>query len=146
MSRAHTSNTRLRRYFPPRESNPRPPKAFKLSWASIGQILSSTRFCKIYIYITDEGTQGQWITWSIWIISQELSLIKHKWERKIEIKMFFWKHKDSEQLSPQWKVKLIISRSQPDHKKLKSIIFTELFVLDSLGLWLICSALSCPNK
>jgi len=118
----------------------------------------SAKYIYIYIYITDEGTQGQWITWSIWIISQELSLIKHKWERKIEIKMFFWKHKeieikmffwkhkDSEQLSPQWKVKLIISRSQPDHKKLKSIIFTELFVLDSLGLWLICSALSCPNK
>ena len=40
-----TSKTRLRRYFPARESRPSPPKAFKLSCASIGQILSSTRFC-----------------------------------------------------------------------------------------------------
>lgn len=41
----HTSKTRLSRYLPPKESKPRPPKAFKLSWASIGQILSSPKFC-----------------------------------------------------------------------------------------------------
>lgn len=40
-----TSKIRLRKYFPPRESRPSPPKAFKLSVASAGQILSPTRFC-----------------------------------------------------------------------------------------------------
>ena len=51
MSMVHTSNTRLRRYnFPPRETNLRASKVFKLSWTSIGQIVSSTGHIYIYIY------------------------------------------------------------------------------------------------
>lgn len=40
----HTSNMRLRKYFPPRESRPSPPKAFKLSATSFGKMLSCIRF------------------------------------------------------------------------------------------------------
>eukprot|EP00268_Persea_americana_P038950 TRINITY_DN3858_c0_g1_i4.p2 TRINITY_DN3858_c0_g1~~TRINITY_DN3858_c0_g1_i4.p2 ORF type:complete len:115 (+),score=24.61 TRINITY_DN3858_c0_g1_i4:867-1211(+) len=41
---ATTSKIRLRRNFPPKERRPSPPKAFKLSVSSIGQMLSSTMF------------------------------------------------------------------------------------------------------
>jgi hypothetical protein len=51
MSMIHTSNTCLRKFFPPRENNLRALKTFKLSWVGIGQIVFSTRFC-IYIYIS----------------------------------------------------------------------------------------------
>lgn len=43
-----TSKTLRRRNFPPRERMPNPPRAFALSFASIGKMLSPTRVLQSY--------------------------------------------------------------------------------------------------